>query len=233
MWSIWLVFCDNGFHSVCPLRDKDKRLWKIPPGRDWLWRKLGLVLMGWAMFSKSLIQFSIDGRGCVHSLLFDLRPNYGGVMKIMATSFERSHACTPVLSAPDPTADHRWPMPPPETPGHSQASLGQFLLRSLILSPGSWYTQGFVCALQESCVSSGEFPQSCVSYGGSVLATPSKRAYATPRPAEPRAPAPAAGHCWPVPPQEKLKYSKAGLAQSLWGLLVCTIFCLSPRSISG
>ena len=23
---IWLVFCGYGFHSVCPLRDKDKRL---------------------------------------------------------------------------------------------------------------------------------------------------------------------------------------------------------------
>ena len=34
--------------------------------------------MGRAMLSKSLIQFSIDGRGCVPSLLFDLRPNYGG-----------------------------------------------------------------------------------------------------------------------------------------------------------
>ena len=30
------------------------------------------------MLSKSLIQFSIDGWGCVPSLLFDLRPNYGG-----------------------------------------------------------------------------------------------------------------------------------------------------------
>ena len=29
------------------------------------------------MFSKSLIQFSVDGRYCVPSLLFDLRPNYG------------------------------------------------------------------------------------------------------------------------------------------------------------
>ena len=36
----------------------------------------GLVLM--AMLSKSLIQFSVDGEGCVRSLLFDLRPNYGG-----------------------------------------------------------------------------------------------------------------------------------------------------------
>ena len=39
---------------------------------------LGLVLIGGAMLSKSLIQFSIDGQGCVPSLLFDLRPNYGG-----------------------------------------------------------------------------------------------------------------------------------------------------------
>ena len=23
MWSVWLVFCDCGFHSVCPLMDKD------------------------------------------------------------------------------------------------------------------------------------------------------------------------------------------------------------------
>ena len=30
------------------------------------------------MLSKSLIQFSVEGWGCVPSLLFDLRPNYGG-----------------------------------------------------------------------------------------------------------------------------------------------------------
>ena len=40
--------------------------------------KLGLVLMGRAMLSKSLIQFSVDGRGCVPSLLFGQRPKYGG-----------------------------------------------------------------------------------------------------------------------------------------------------------
>ena len=34
--------------------------------------------MGRTMLSNSLIQFSVDGRGCVPSLLFDLRPNYGG-----------------------------------------------------------------------------------------------------------------------------------------------------------
>ena len=72
------------------------------------------------------------------------------VMKIMATSFKRSHAGTAALSAPDPAAGHCQPLPLLETPGHSQASLGQFLLRSLLLSPGSWCAQDFVCALQES-----------------------------------------------------------------------------------
>ena len=53
-------------------------LWKVLDERDWLWGKLGLVLMGRAMLSKSPIQFSADGQGWVLSLLFDLRPNYGG-----------------------------------------------------------------------------------------------------------------------------------------------------------
>ena len=26
MWSVWLIFCDCGFHSVCPLMDEVKRL---------------------------------------------------------------------------------------------------------------------------------------------------------------------------------------------------------------
>ena len=55
-----------------------RSLWKLPDGRDWLRGKLGLVLMGGAMLSKSLIQFSVDGQHCVPSLLFDPRPNYGG-----------------------------------------------------------------------------------------------------------------------------------------------------------
>ena len=42
------------------------------------WGKLCLFLMGRTMLSKYLIQFSLDGWGCVPSLLFDLRPNYGG-----------------------------------------------------------------------------------------------------------------------------------------------------------
>ena len=60
------------------------------------------------------------------------------VMNIMATSFRRSCARTVVFSAPDPAANHCQPMPLPETPGHSQANLGQCLVGSLLLSPGSW-----------------------------------------------------------------------------------------------
>ena len=67
-------------------------------------------------------------------------------MKIKLTSFKRSHART----APNLAAGHYSPTPPPETPGLSQESLGQSLVGSLLLSPGSWCTQGSVCALQES-----------------------------------------------------------------------------------
>ena len=116
----------------------------------WLREKLGLVLMGGAMLSKSLLQFSIDVWGCVPSLLLDLRPNYGGGNEDNGDLLQKvpcTHCCT---ECPDPAAGHQWPMPLPETAGHSQASLGHSLLGSLILSPGSWCAQGFVGTLQES-----------------------------------------------------------------------------------
>ena len=65
------------------------------------------------------------------------------VMKIMATSFKKSHACTAALSAPNlqqATTDPRL---------HPRL-LDQSLVGSLLLSPGSWCAQGSVCALQES-----------------------------------------------------------------------------------
>ena len=70
------------------------------------------------------------------------------VMKVMATSFKRSHSGTATLSAPNLAAGHRQPMAPLETPGHSRASLGQSLLGSLLVSSGFWYTQAFVCVFQ-------------------------------------------------------------------------------------
>ena len=149
---------------------------------------MGLVLMGGATLSKSLIQFSVEGCSCVPSLLFTWGKTMVEVMKIMVTSLKRSHACTATFSAPSPAAGHHRPTPPPETPGHPQASPLLSPVGSLLFSPGSWCTR-FCCALQES------ISQSCVSSGSSVvglMATSSKRTYAIPTP---RAPVPAADHC--------------------------------------
>ena len=63
-------------------------------------------------------------------------------MKITATSFKRSHARTATVHAPSPVSGHHRPMPLLETPGYSRASLGQALVGSVLLSPGSWCAQG-------------------------------------------------------------------------------------------
>ena len=166
------------------------------------------------MFSKSLNQYSVDGWGCVPSLLFtwgqtvvdfpcgsagkesacnvgdlgsipglgrsprerkgyplqysglkspvDYSPqgrkesettervsNYGGgsednsnLQKVPCRHCYIQCSCQP-CSRPPPT-------PPPETPGHLQVSLDQSLVGSLLLSSGSWSTQGSVCTLPES-----------------------------------------------------------------------------------
>ena len=56
---------------------------------------------------------------------------------------------------------------------------------------------------------SGEFIFQCPPRGLRPHVVP-------PRCSAARAPVPAAGHWWPMPPQEMLKHSEAGLAQSLW-----------------
>ena len=109
------------------------------------------------------------GQG-VPSLLFDLRQTMVEVMKIVVTSFKRSCALSAALSAPDPMAGHHRLTSLPETPGHSQASMGQSLVGSLLLSPGFWCMQDFVCAPQESvspilC----KFRWLCVGVNGNLL----------------------------------------------------------------
>ena len=97
MWSAWLVFSDCGFHSVCPLMEKDKRLMEA-----FWWDRLtegeiGSCSDGWAMLSKSLIQFSADGQGCVPSQLSDLKSNYGGGNRDngdLLQKVPRRHWCT-------------------------------------------------------------------------------------------------------------------------------------------
>ena len=92
------------------------------------------------------------------------------VTKIMVTAFKRPQAHTSELSASDPEAGHCRPMPLLNTPEHSQASLGQSHLGSLLLSPGSWCTQGFVCVLQESVSPvQYKFCQFCGGVNGDLL----------------------------------------------------------------
>ena len=79
------------------------------------------------------------------------------VMKIMATSFKSSHARTATLRAPNPAAGHCWPTPLPETPKHPWASLGQSLVGSLLLFPGSWCAEDSAYALQECDLNVGAF----------------------------------------------------------------------------
>ena len=115
------------------------------------------------MLSNSLIQFSIDGQGYVPSLLFDLRPNCGEVMKIMVTCFKRSHVCTAALSAltlqqatTDPCLCWRL------LDTHRQVWVSLFWGHcSFLLGPGAHKV------LFEP--SKSLFPESCVSSGGSIV----------------------------------------------------------------
>ena len=196
MWLDWLVFCDCGFQSVYPLMEKDKRLMKT----SW-WDRLtmgetGSCSVGKAILSKSLIQFSVDGWNCVPSLLLTWGQTMVEVMKLMWPPSKDPtntlpHSVLPTLQQVTTNPHPHWR--PPDTHRQVWASL-LWGPCSYLLGPGA---QGSVCALQES------ISQSCVNSGSSMvglMATSSKRAYAKPKSAAPRAPAPAAVHCWPVPP---------------------------------
>ena len=129
--------------------------------------------------------------GAVFPLLFDLRPNYGGGNEDNG-NLQKVPCVHCYIQCPQPAEGHHQPTPPPETPGHSQAGLGQSLVGSLLLFPGSWCTQVSVFAHQEFV------SQSCLSSDGSMvllMATSSKRAYAIPRSAAPRALVPVTVHC--------------------------------------
>ena len=79
-----------------------------------------------------------------------LGPNYGGGNEDNGNLLQKVPCTHCYTQCPQPCS-----RPPPthastRDSGQSQASLGQSLLGSLLLSPGSWCTQGSVCALQES-----------------------------------------------------------------------------------
>ena len=100
-----------------------------------------------------------------------------------------------------------------------------------VTAPFSWVlvSSGFHLCPPRVC-----FPVLCKFwqlYGG-LMATSSKKTFAIPRSAAPRAPAPVAGHCWPVPPQETPKHSSVSVSVGSLGPGAHKV-CLSPLSISG
>ena len=102
------------------------------------------------MLSKSLSQFSAEGRGCVPYLLFDLRPNYGRGNEDIGDLLQKAPRMHSYTQCPQPCSrlllTH-------SSSGESWTLMGKFdqsLVGSLLLSPGFWCTQGSVCALQES-----------------------------------------------------------------------------------
>ena len=148
--------------------------------------------MGGTMFSKSLIQFSVDCWGCVPSLWLDLRPNYGGGNEDNGDLLQKvpcTHCCT---QCPQP---YSMPSPTHTSTGDSWKLAGKSGSVScgghcsFLLGPG--VPKIFV-------PSKSLFPRSYVSSGISMvglMATCPKRAYAIPKSAAPRAPIPAAVHC--------------------------------------
>ena len=147
--------------------------------------------MGMAILSKSLIQFPVEGWGCVPSLLFDLRQNSGGGNEDNGDLPQKTPCLRCYTQCPQPcsrpqlthaSADDSWTV----TGKSGSVSTGH--------CPFSWVlvTQSSVCAHQEFV------SQSCVSSGSSLvglMATSSKRAYVIARSALPRAPALVAVHC--------------------------------------
>ena len=186
------LFCNKLWFSLWWLRIRS--LWKLPDGRDWLRGKQGLVLLGRAMLSKSLIQFPVDGQGCIPSLLFDLRLNYGGgnedndnlPQKVLCTLL---HSVSPTLqqATTDPCLCSRFL----DTHGKVWVSL-LWDYCSFLPGPGA-HKVLFV-------PSKSLFHQFFVNSGESMVGlkmTSSKRAYTIPQSAAPRAPSLAAGHSWP------------------------------------
>ena len=177
---------------ICPLMGMARGLWKIPDGRtDW---GINWVLFWWVGPCSVNLQsnFLLKGGAVFPPCYLTWGQIMVEVMKIMLTSFKRSHACSATLSAPNPAAGHHQPPVLPETPIHSLASLGQSLMESLLLFPGSWWAQGSVCTIPESV-----FPVLCKFwwlYGG-LMVTSSKRAYTITRSTAPRASAKTAVHC--------------------------------------
>ena len=165
------------------------------------------------MLSKSLIQFSVDGWGCVPSPLFELRPNYVGVnedngesevsystYQTLCDSMDCSlpgllqkvpctHCCT---QCPQPCS--KLPLTHTSTRNSWTLTGKSGLVSCGVTAPFSWvlgYTRFCLCPPIVYFPILCKFWQLC----GGLMVTSFKWTYAIPRSTANRAPAPAADHC--------------------------------------
>ena len=158
MWSVWLVFCNCGFHSVCPLINKDKRLVEA----SW-WEGLSVGESGSCSDRQGQAQYIFNPIFCWWVGLCFLPGRGNGGNDGLLQKDLCQHATVPrtvAFNTLNPVAGHCWPKPPPETPGHPQASLAQSFVGSccfLLVSGGHKVLL---------VPSKSLFPQSC---GSSVI----------------------------------------------------------------
>ena len=139
---------------------------------------------------KSLIQLSVNGQGCVPSLLFDLRPNYGGGNENNGDLLQKAPCTHCYTQCPRPFS--RSP-PTHASVGDSGTLMAKSgSVSSRVTAPFSW-----VLVHTSFCLWPPVLCKFWRLYGG-LMATSSKRVCAIPRSAAPRAPAPVAGRCWPL-----------------------------------
>ena len=144
------------------------------------------------MLSKSLIQISVDGQGCIPSLLFDLRPNYGVGNEDNGDLLQKVPCMHCYTQCPQPCSR------PPLT--HAFAG-NSWTLRGKsgsvycgVTAPSSWV---LVCTRFCLCPPRVYFPVLCKFwrlYGG-VNGDLLQEGLCLPRSVVLRAPAPVAVHC--------------------------------------
>ena len=166
MWSVWLIVCVSGFHSVYPLMDENKRLAEASWWRGWLWGKLGLALVGGAVLTSvqlhSLVWlFETPWTAARQtSLSITNSPSLLKLMSIESDAIQPSHPLSSHLLIPFSSCLQSFPAPGYFPMSQFFASGGQSISFSFSISPSGlisfridWFdflaAQGSVSHLQD------------------------------------------------------------------------------------